>query len=813
MRVIKFGGTSLAGAKRIKTLYDIISQYVKSGEEKLPVVVSATAGTTDDLVSCTNAAIQKRETAEYILKNIKKRHESIFTALLQNSTGTSAVEPLYQELHELIHGISLVHECSPRVLDYVLSFGERLSAAYITLYGEKLSLPVQFIDSRTMIKTEKRHNGADALYEESEALIKSKLNQNKIYIITGFIASSRDEVTTNLGRGGSDFSAALIGSAMSADCIEIWTDVDGFMSADPQLVRDAFVLPQISYEEAMELSYFGARVIHPQTLTPAIKKNIPVYIKNSLNASQKGTLISRQTTHSPHPVRGIACIDGVSMINIQGSGMIGIPGISSRLFGALARRSINIVMISQASSEHSICIVIKTVMAEEACSALQEEFVHEINSGRIDTIESKDELTILAAVGEKMRGTPGIAGKLFSALGQNAINVMAIAQGSSERNVSLVVDNKQAQKAVNVIHSSFYLAHRIANLFLFGVGQVGSALLQQIRENQNNLIEEHNLCLRVCGVANSKKMVLNPDGIDFSTWSEALQNSGEKSDLYQVLQFIQSQQIHNAIFIDATASKEIAGLYPLFLRQGIHVVTPNKRASTMNYDYYRELKSIVKSHRAQYGYETTVGAGMPIISTIDSFLKSGDRIQSITGILSGTLNYLFSNLSAEKKFSTILKTAYDKGYTEPDPREDLSGMDVGRKILILAREIGLSLNIQDIDLRPVIPETMHHMSLQAFWQKLPDFDQEFETMRLKAKEKNRVLRFVGIVQPENCFAKIIEIDHNDELAQIRSTDNIVQIKTDRYQQSPMCIKGPGAGLQVTAAGILGDIIGMIHHLT
>jgi bifunctional aspartokinase / homoserine dehydrogenase 1 len=813
MKVLKFGGTSLANSERIHTVFNIIKQNLSAGENKIIVVVSATAGTTDELVSSTEAAIQKEATAQFILKNLKNRHKAIFEPLIKDLSFMSAIDPLYQELQGLIHGISLVHECSPRVLDYVVSFGERLCAQYLSLYGESLNLPVQYIDARSIIKTEKQHNGAAIHLQESEALIQDKTKQDRIYLVTGFISSSLDEVTTNLGRGGSDFSAAIIGSALNADQVEIWTDVDGFMSADPNLVKDAFVLPQVSYEEAMELSYFGAKVIHPQTLMPAIRKNIPVYIKNTLNPAQPGTLISSNRNHASHPVRGIASVNGISMINVQGSGMVGVPGISSRLFNALAQKSINVIMISQASSEHSICFVIDSRMADEACAALVKEFAYEQSTGKIDVIDKIDALTILAAVGENMRGTPGIAGRLFSALGRNSINVLAIAQGSSERNVSVVIHEQKAKKAVNVIHSSFYLAHRIANLFLFGAGQVGGVLLEQIKDNATHLRNEHNLQLNICGIANSKKMLLNPQAIDLSQWQEELATSTKKSDLQQVLRFIQAEQIHNAIFIDATASKEVALSYPFFLRQGIHIVTPNKRANTMTYDYYRELKSLVRNHGAQYGYETTVGAGMPIISTIGSFLKSGDHIQQITGILSGTLNFLFSNLSARRKFSTILKQAYQRGYTEPDPREDLNGMDVGRKVLILAREIGMKPDIEDIDIQTVLPEKVNTLSLQAFWQKLPDYDSYFEQLRLEAKKRKRVLRFVGVVEPDHCFAKILEIDRNDELAQIKSTDNIVLIKTDRYQQSPMCIKGPGAGLQVTAAGILGDIIGLVHHLT
>jgi len=698
-------------------------------------------------------------------------------------------------------------------MDLLLSFGERLSASLMTALLHRKGLAAEYLDAQQVVVTDKRHGSAKVQIEPTYALIKSKILPNKIYIATGFIGSSEDGITTTLGRGGSDYSAALFGAALDVEEIEIWTDVDGFMSADPRSVKEAFILPRISYEEAMELSYFGAKVIHPQTLVPAIKNNIPVFIRNSFAPSNPGTVISLKGDGGEHPVKGIASFGGISIINVQGGGMVGVPGIASRLFGALAAKSINVIMISQASSEHSICFAVQSKDAALACEAIRSEFEAEMIAGKIDQLEQTDGLTIIAAVGENMAGIPGIAGKLFGALGQNSINVIAIAQGSSERNVSLVVNSSDAVKAVNVIHSAFYLSRRIANLFIVGTGSIGSTLLRQIRARQGELAKSHGLVLNVCGLANSRRMLIDENGLDLDKWEERLKASESNSNMHSLLDSTKRLRLLNSILIDVTASDAVAKRYVDFLAAGVHIVAANKKANTMEQGYYDKLMALANGHRLHYRYEATVGAGLPIISTLKSLRHSGDEILKIEGILSGTLGYLFATLSGERPFSRIVRDAHKEGFTEPDPRDDLSGMDVARKLLILARELGLKMELSDIHVESLVPNELMNGHLEHFWQNLPSLDAQYEAMRRKAEGRDCVLRYIATLENGSCKVAIKQIDRNHPLANSRATDNIIQITTGRYFDSPLTVQGPGAGREVTAGGIFADTISLSFHLS
>ena len=812
IKVLKFGGTSLGTESRVNSVANLVREaFIEASP--LVVVVSAVGGVTEQLLECARIAEKDGLLAQSKIEIVRQRHFKVFREELKDKNTLEIISSLFIELQDILKGVSLVRECSPRTTDIVLSFGERLAAQLMTALLKSKNTPTEYIDTRDTIITDNKHGGARVLNSITYNRIKERIKSPHVYIVTGFIGSSEDGVTTTLGRGGSDYTAALFGAALDAEQIEIWTDVDGFMSADPRLVKEAFVLPSVSYEEAMEMSYFGAKVIHPQTLEPAIKKNIPVLIKNTFAPENPGTIISSEAGDFEHPVKGIASFDGMSLINTQGTGMVGVPGIASRLFGALANCNISVIMISQGSSEHSICFVVKTDEAQSACEAIKQEFEAEIVAGKIDEIEQTDNLTIIAAVGENMHGTPGVAGKLFGALGENSINVIAIAQGSSERNVSLVVNGNDAVKAVNVIHSTFYLSHRVANLFIVGTGMIGSTLLNQIKERQQQLAVKHGLLLNICGLANSKKLLIDESGINLNNWQERFKTDGQSFSTGQLLTAIKNMRLVNSIFIDATASDDIASCYVDFLKAGVHIVTPNKRANTMDLDYYDQLMALTKEHRLHYYYEATVAAGLPLISTIKNLKNSGDEIYRIEGILSGTLSYLFNTLSAEKPFSQVVHKAHQKGFTEPDPRDDLTGMDVARKLLILAREIGLRMELADVKVQSLLPDELMDGNLDVFWEKLPEVDALFENKRAAAAQKGKKLRYIAELEDNICCVAVKKVDQNHPLALSGATDNIIRIKSKRYSDSPLTIKGPGAGREVTAGGVFADIISLCFHLS
>lgn len=812
IKVLKFGGTSLGSAERVKTVANIVKEAFEQASP-IVVVVSAVGGVTDKLLDCAKTAEKDSNAAQSKIEIIRQRHFEVFLDELKDLNTLEIVTKHFTELQDILKGVSLVRECSLRTNDFVLSFGERLCAQLLTALLKRQNVDAEYVDARDVVVTDNKHGGARVLIPVSFERIQKRIQAPRIYIVTGFIGSSEDGVTTTLGRGGSDYTAALIGAALDADQIEIWTDVDGFMSADPRMVKEAFVLPHVSYEEAMEMSYFGAKVIHPQTLGPAIQKNIPVLIKNTFAPENPGTIISPEAGDFEHPVKGIASFDGMSLINTQGPGMVGVPGVAGRLFGALAHRNISIILISQGSSEHSICFVVKTEEAQSACTAIKEEFEAEIISGKIDKIEQTDNLTIIAAVGENMHGTPGIAGKLFGALGENSINIIVIAQGSSERNVSLVINSNDAVKAVNVIHSAFYLSHRLVNLFIVGTGSIGSTLLKQIKERQQELVEKNGLLINICGLANSKKMVIDESGIGLDNWRQRLNKDGQPFGTDELLTEIKKQKLINTILVDATASDEIACRYSDFLSAGIHIVTPNKRANTMEHAYYDQLMALTKEHRLHYFYEATVAAGLPLISTIKNLQNSGDEIIRIEGILSGTLSYIFNTLSEHKTFSQAVRDAHKQGFTEPDPRDDLSGMDVARKLLILAREIGLRKELEDVQVQSLLPDKLMVGDLDEFWQNLPKIDAQFEAQRIKAAEKCMTIRYIAELDEKICRVAVKEVDQNHALAQSGATDNNIQITSKRYFDSPLTIQGPGAGREVTAGGVFADIISLGFHLS
>jgi len=810
-RVIKFGGSSLATADRVQNVADITKTIAAEGVPTV-LVVSAIGGITDQLIDCALTAEKDGAGAITKLEKIKERHYDVYPEELKDRDCERWLRTHFEELHDILKAVNLIRVCSERTMDYIVSYGERLNAQLMTTLLKSSGSLAEYVDAREIIITDKKHDGARVLVDSTYTGIKERITENIIYVVTGFIASSEDGVTTTLGRGGSDYTAALIGAALNVEYLEIYTDVDGFMSADPRIVDSSFVLPSVSYEEAMELSYFGAKVIHPQTLRPAVQKNIPVWIKNSFSPEKPGTRIWNKSNDEDHPVKGIASFHNICMINVQGSGMVGVPGVSARLFGAMAREEINVIMISQASSEHSICFVIQSKDADKAKRVLEAEFETELLTRKIDAIDIKENLAIIAAVGENMAGHPGISGKLFEAIGENSINVIAIAQGSSERNVSLVVNELDAVKAVNVIHSAFYLSHRVSHVFIIGTGNIGATLLDQMRTGIDELFEKHDLLIRVCGIANIDKMIIDDQGIDLEQWSKALEESSMTTDMDILLKTIRDFKLQNSIIVDVTASDKVASRYVDFLKAGIHIVTPNKRANTLAQSYYDELMALTQDHRMHYLYETTVGAGLPLISTIKDLVQSGDQVLRIEGIFSGTLGFIFSALSPDKPFSHIVKEAYENGYTEPDPRDDLSGMDVARKILILAREIGLTLELADVDIVSPLPPQLNKGDLETFWRKLPSIDAEFERKRAKAESEDKVLRFMAELHNGKCSVGIAAVSRQHILSRADGTDNIIRITTQRYFDNPMTVQGPGAGPEVTAGGIFANVINLSFHL-
>ena len=809
IQVLKFGGTSVGSSERVETVRKIVAGL--QNDHPLVVVVSAMSKITDLLLRIADLAAEDLAAAESLVREVRSIHLDCFEKL-NVAAARQVIDPLLHELTGILHAVHQDKTCSMQTRDLILSFGERLSARLIADYFSIQGCEAEFVDARQIVITDANHGVARVDVDETYRRAVQRFRERKIYVVTGYIAATPDGTTTTLGRGGSDYSAALLGAALDVERIEIWTDVDGVMSADPKIVKEAFVLPQVTYEEAMEMSYFGAKVIHPQTLVPAIQKFIPVLIKNSFAPEKPGTVISREHAASKFVVKGITSINGISLINMQGGGMVGVPGIAGRIFSALASREISVVLISQASSEFSICFAVQTLQAQRAIKVLQAEFNAEIHSGQIERVDCTNGLAIVAAVGEEMSGTSGLAGKLFSALGQNAINVIAIAQGSSERNLSLVVDCNDVAKAVNVIHSAFYLSRRVANLFVVGVGTVGSTLLKQLQGRQRELEEHHGLVLNLCGILNSKKMLIHEGGLSLKGWKEQLAEHGEKSDLDRLLNEIRRLKLANLIMVDATASDSVAARYLEFLEAGIHLVTPNKRASTRDQSFYDRLMKLVAGRRMQYFYETTVGAGLPVIGTIQDLKNSGDEIIKIEGILSGTLGYLFNTLSSTRRFSDIVKDAHQRGFTEPDPRDDLSGKDVQRKLLILAREVGLRMELDAVAVEPLLPKGGERGDLGEFWQRLPLLDAEIESRRARAEAKGAVLRYVASLKDGQARVGIEEIAKDASLARTGATDNIIKITTTRYADAPLTIQGPGAGPEVTAGGVFADVIRLAFHL-
>ena len=824
MKVLKFGGTSVGSVESIRMVGEIITGY-HHNQMKCVVVVSAMKGITDRLIELGNIAAAGDENYIELNKAIEQHHFDTARELIHvqaQSRVFAYLKTLMNELDDLVHGVYLLRECSKRTLDLVLSFGERFSAYLISQYLHELGIDTEFLDARELIKTNGNFGAAKVDFDATNKNIVAYFDTHKaLQIITGFVASTHENETTTLGRGGSDYTASIFGAALDAEEIEIWTDVDGVMTTDPRVVKEAFSLGAISYLEAMEMSHFGAKVIYPPTLLPVLSKNIPLRIRNTFNRDFPGTLVSRNpysnlksSERKQSAVKGISSISDVTLLTLQGNSMVGVPGISYRLFGALARKNINIIIITQASSEHSITFAVSPADHKMAQQAMDEEFAVEIEAGKIDKAIVETHLSIVAIIGENMRRTPGISGKLFSALGRNGINVRAIAQGSSEVNLSVVVAQHNLSKALNTIHEAFFLSEiKTLNIFMAGLGLIGSTLLQQIARQHEYLVKDKLLKINFIGIANSRQMLFDEKGIDITRWREVLDKNHEKSDMSVFVQKMKGMNLPNSIFVDCTSSAGVTRFYQEILQSAISISTPNKLANSGSYEEYVQLKQIALRAGVKFLYETNVGAGLPVIRVLQELKDSGDEIYKIEGILSGTLSYIFNTFSAEKKFSEIVREAKEKGFTEPDPRDDLNGMDVARKILILAREVGLKMEPEEVIIAQILPEScLQAPSIKEFFEALDATNPIFEEKLQQAEKEGKKLRFIATLEEGKARVNLKAVDNTHPFYSLSGSDNIISYTTARYKERPLVVKGPGAGAEVTAAGVFAEIISIGNYL-
>lgn len=810
MKILKFGGSSVANAENIKKVIEILQD--KSSDSSIITIVSALGGVTDKLIECSNMAASANEQYKEVIKEIETRHLQLVRDLIlvtHQSSVLSFVKTQCNEIEDILNGIFLLQELSPRTKDRIVSYGELLSSRIIAAAVNNQRNPVQWIDARNLIITDSNYGNAAILFEITNQNIQKFIadNPSAIYLVPGFVAASIDGIQTTLGRGGSDYTAAIFAAALNVEELEIWTDVSGMMTADPRIVKTANVIPEISYQEAMELSHFGAKVIYPPTIQPVMNKGINVRIKNTFKPKDPGTLIKKATQDSGDSmITGISSINQIALISLEGSGMVGIPGFSKRLFEALANKKINVILITQSSSEHSISVGINQADAALAKNAIDEAFQFEINTKNVEPLSVESDLSIVALVGDRMKNHTGISGKLFGALGKNGINVRAIAQGSSERNISTVVNSKDVQKAINVIHEAFFETDcKEVNLFLAGVGNVGSKLINQIKQQQQYLLEKLRLKINIVGVANSKKYIVEDKGIDVNNWMSLLENGvvGSSADYMESLK---EKNFRNMVFADVTANEAVALNYASLLEKSIAIVACNKIACSSSYSYYKELKDLATEYNAQFLFETNVGASLPIIGTLNDLLRSGDRIHSMQAVLSGTLNFVFNQYDGQKSFASVVKQAQDEGYTEPDPRLDLGGKDVMRKIMILARESGQEMEMNDIENDSFMPAECMEGTVADFYACMEKHEAHFKKIYDKANAAGCKLKFVATYKNGNAKVGLQHIHPEHDFYHLYGKDNIVLFQTDRYVDQPLVVKGAGAGADVTASGIFADII-------
>ncbi len=809
MKVLKFGGTSVGTTESLKCVKDII----ESEEEQIIVVVSALGGITDLLISTAELAASEDDYLDNFHK-IKSRHNDIIANMIafdKREALMAVISSLFDELGNIYRGVSLIKDLSQSTLDMIVSYGERLSSLIISRLIDNADL----FDSRNFIKTKRSFDKHLADMDLTNELIRKTFKNyaGKVAIVPGFISTDKDNgKITNLGRGGSDYTASLIAAALDASVLEIWTDVDGFMTADPKVIGNAYVIERLSFAEAMELCNFGAKVIYPPTIYPVFHKNIPIRIKNTFNKNAAGTLISNESSvEKGKPIKGISSINDTCLITISGLSMVGVIGVNSRIFNVLAKNGISVFLVAQTSSEHNTSFAIRNEDATKAVKVLKEEFSAEMQTGEITAISDEHNLATVAIVGENMKHTPGVAGKLFNTLGRNGINVIACAQGASEMNVSLVIKHESLRKALNVIHDSFFLsATQVLNLFIIGIGHVGGFLIKQIYGQQERLKRQKSLSLNIVGVSNSRHCIFNRDGIDIENYRQELEKSQIEAKPETIFEEIIKMNIFNPVFVDCTASPEIAGLYDRLLSNNINVVAANKIATSAKYDCYYNLKQTARQKDVKFLFETNVGAGLPIINTINSLINSGDKILKIEAVISGTLNFIFNAISKDVTLADAIKLAMDAGYSEPDPRIDLSGTDVIRKIVILSREAGYRIDMEDVEITPFIPEKFFKGSISDFFNNLQSIEPQIEKMRVDAEKENKHLRFVAELDNGKVKVGVKGYDYSHPFYSLESSNNVILITTERYKEYPMEIKGYGAGAEVTAAGVFSDIISILN---
>jgi bifunctional aspartokinase / homoserine dehydrogenase 1 len=813
MQVLKFGGSSVANGENINKVIELVRQALI--KDRTVLVVSALGGITDMLIRAAETAAAGDETYKEKLQEIEHRHLEAVKALLpltRQSAALSAVKTRCNEIEDICNGVFLLSELSARTQDKIVSYGELLSSLIVAARFAALDIDHQWLDSRTLISTDSQFGHATVDFPRTNRQICQYIDASScpLFIVPGFIAADDKGITTTLGRGGGDYTAAIFAAAVDARQLEIWTDVSGMMTADPRLVSNVRLIPRISYQEAMELSHFGAKVIYPPTIQPVMKKNIPVWIKNTFSPSDPGTIIELDAVHNGNSIRGISSISRIALLSLEGSGMVGIPGFSKRLFEALSGRQINVILITQGSSEHSICVGVDEANATAAKGAVDLAFQPEILAGTVDPLIVEPGLSIIALVGEQMKSHPGVSGKLFGALGRNGVNVRAIAQGSSERNISAVIAAGDVKKAINVLHEEFFeTSYRQLNLFITGAGNVGRRLIDQLRKQQTWLQEQLRIQLRVIGIANSRNMLFDNEGIDLANWKTRLE-TGEPMDLNHWVEGITSRNLRNSVFADVTANDDVALCYAALLQKSISVVACNKIACSSPYGNYRQLKDLAREYNARFLFETNVGAGLPVIGTLNDLLRSGDTVRRIEAVLSGTLNFVFNHYNGERPFAEVVRQAQAEGYTEPDPRLDLSGMDVMRKIMILTREAGERTEMDDIANHSFLPASCMEGSVEDFYAALSNEEDHFKQLYLAAAAKGKKLKFVAQFDNGKASVGLQHIGPEQDLYHLYGKDNVVLFYTDRYSEQPLVVKGAGAGAEVTASGVFADILRIIN---
>ncbi|HHE31614.1 MAG TPA: bifunctional aspartate kinase/homoserine dehydrogenase I [Chlorobaculum parvum] len=817
MKVFKFGGSSIASAANISNAAAVIRNELERSE--LIVVVSAMAKVTDLLAEAGAQAGNGDAAWRETLGVIGSQHTDVIRELFGKEAASEEawLQELLAELNDVLHGVALLRELSDKSLALIMSYGERFSCRIMSRFLERSGTPAECIDSRELIVTDEHHCHAKVDRLVSGKLIRERLKQfEPVPVVTGFIASAPDGSVTNLGRGGSDFTATILGAALHAEEVSIWTHVDGFFSADPKRVPDARVLPEISYAEAMELSHAGAKVLHPLAVQPVMKAGIPLHIRNASNPEGLGTRIGQlpaSTDGQPRPVTGLTSINRVVLLNLSGSGMAGVPGTASRLFTCLARHSVNIIFISQASSEQSISLAVAPGQASMAKKVLEEEYAREIEERRIDPVAVRRNLAMVAVVGNKMSGHPGVSAQLFETLGKNGVNVIAVAQGANEMNISVVIDSGDEDKALNCIHESFFLSMRKVHVFIAGTGTIAKSLISQIKAHRSTLQQEMQLDLVVSGLANTRAICIDPEGIDLEKWQEAMHPREARQGIGQYIRLIREENLHNTIVVDCTASGQVAERYPELLESNISVATANKLGMAGPSELYRKIVQAERSSNAKFLYETNVGAGLPIISTLNDLKNSGDRIVCIEGVLSGTLSYIFNELRKGGRFSDIVRKAKESGYTEPDPRDDLSGADFARKMLILGRALGYQLEYEDVECESLVSESCQgEMTPAEFLDRLSSIDDWYvEEMESAAKE-GKVIAYTGELKDGKAKVGLKRVPLESPVAGLNGTENLVVFTTDRYLDTPLVVKGPGAGGEVTAGGVFADILRIASYL-